>query len=63
MKAVRKMYEDDKDCLDIIQQLTASRSALNKVAVIILKKELDSCYRGEEKEKLDAILKNIINLN
>lgn len=62
-KAIRKMYEDDKNCLDIIQQVSATKSALNKVATILLKEELQSCYGEKDNEDLEAVLKTLINLN
>lgn len=62
-KAIRKMYEDDKKCLDIIQQVNATKSALNKVATILLKEELQSCYGEKDNEDLESVLKSIIKLN
>ncbi len=62
-KAIRKMYEEEKDCLQIIQQIAATKSALNKVATILLEKELQSCYEGHSKERLESILQNLIKLN
>lgn len=62
-KAIRKMYEGDKDCLQIIQQIAATKSALNKVATMLLEKELQSCYEGPSEERLGVILQNLIKLN
>ncbi len=62
-KAIRKMYEEDKDCLDIIQQVNATKAALNKVATILLKEELQSCYGHKENKDLESVLKTLINLN
>ena len=62
-KAIRRMYQEDKDCLDIIQQLNATKSALNKVATILLKEELQSCYGEKKDEDLESVLNMLINLN
>lgn len=62
-KAIRRMYEEDKDCLQIIQQINAAKSALNKVATILLDEELRACYQGEEDDRLQSILENLIKLN
>ena len=62
-KAIKRMYEEDKDCLQIIQQINAAKSALNKVATILLDEELRACYQGEEDDRLQSILENLIKLN
>lgn len=59
-EAVVKMYEEDKPCLDVIQQITATRAALGSVAREMLKKEVTKCMVDEqEKDKLDKILKQL----
>lgn len=62
-KAVRKMYEEDKDCLQIIQQITATKAALNKVATKLLEEELQSCYQGSKDDRLQSVLENLIKFN
>ena len=62
-KAIRKMYQEDKDCLDIIQQVNATKAALNKVATILLKEELQACYGDKDNEDLESVLNTLINLN
>ena len=62
-KAIRKMYEEDKDCLDIIQQVNATKAALNKVSAILLKEKIQSCYGDKDDENLESVLKTLINLN
>lgn len=42
-EAVKKMYVDEKECEDILIQITAVKSALNNVGKIILQDHIDSC--------------------
>jgi DNA-binding FrmR family transcriptional regulator len=37
VRAIRQMVEADRDCPDVLLQIAAVRSALNKVAKILLK--------------------------
>lgn len=63
VKALKKMYKNERKCLDIIQQITAAKSALNRTANLILEEE--ACYFIEqgEKEKVLPIIKNIFKIN
>lgn len=42
-EGIKKMYEEGKDCSDIIIQISAVKSALNNVGKIILKDHIDHC--------------------
>lgn len=43
LQGVKKMIEEDKYCVDIINQVTGVSAALNKVNQLILKDHLNSC--------------------
>jgi len=43
LSAVRTMVEDERDCSEVLMQLAAVRSAINRVSEIILKDHLDNC--------------------
>lgn len=43
VRGVRKMVEEEKYCIDILNQISAIRAALDSVAKIILKKHIDYC--------------------
>ncbi|MBC7197001.1 MAG: metal-sensitive transcriptional regulator, partial [Deferribacterales bacterium] len=56
IRGISKMIKDDKYCIDIIDQITATRRALDKVAMIILKKHINSCVTSAIKaDKSDDI--------
>ena len=43
VKGVQKMVDDDKYCIDIVKQIQAVQSALNKVTEIVLEDHLKTC--------------------
>lgn len=43
LKGVNKMVEEDKYCIDIVSQIQAVQSALNKVVEIVLEDHLKTC--------------------
>lgn len=61
--AIRRMIREERNCDEILTQLSAAESAINKVAKIILKDHLNHCVkesidRGEADivESFSAIL-------
>lgn len=58
--AVRDMLEADRDCPEILLQLAAVRSALDKVARLVFEDHMDSCIldaveSGEAEAKIAEI--------
>ncbi|MEA5040879.1 MAG: metal-sensitive transcriptional regulator [Clostridiaceae bacterium] len=43
--AIRRMMAEDRECEEILLQLSAAESAINKVAKIILKEHLNHCVK------------------
>jgi len=65
-KGIEKMIEEDRYCIDIVQQLNALSSAADEVALIILQNHIEGCItdaiqeqRGEDyiKELIATIRK------
>lgn len=55
-EAIKKMYIDEKNCEDILIQISAVKSALNNVGKVILQDHIDSCIvQAVENEDMDAI--------
>jgi len=59
IEAVERMYEAKRDCLDIVQQLTAATSALKKVTELVLTDEVCNCKLNDRlwQKKLSKLLK------
>src|SRR5687768_7715257 len=50
IRGLAKMVADDKYCIDIITQISAARSALDKVAVELVRDHAKHCLAGHDKQ-------------
>lgn len=57
------MYESQRSCLEIVQQVAAARSALSGVAKDLLADEASRCARCRTPEDFDRILKTLVELS
>ena len=66
IRGVQRMVEDESYCIDIIRQIQAIQSALNKISINILDNHLNSCLisavRGDDPKHQDRVLKEIIDV-
>jgi len=42
-KGIQRMIEDDRYCVDIVQQLSALSAAADKVSLIVLQNHIEGC--------------------
>ncbi len=63
LHGVIRMVEEDSYCIDVIRQIQAVQSALNKVSTQILSSHLDSCVttaiQGNNPKERERVLKEI----
>jgi DNA-binding FrmR family transcriptional regulator len=63
IRGVQRMLEEDKYCIDIIRQIQAVQSALNKVSAKILDGHLNTCLlsaiQGEDPAERQRVLNEI----
>ena len=63
LRGVIRMVEQDEYCIDVIRQIQAVESALNKVNSQILSNHLDSCVttaiQGNNAKERERVLKEI----
>jgi DNA-binding FrmR family transcriptional regulator len=66
IRGIEKMVAEEAYCIDIIRQIQAVQSALNKVSSIILDEHLNSCLieavRGEDPKERERVLGEIISV-
>jgi DNA-binding FrmR family transcriptional regulator len=66
MGGVIRMVEQDAYCIDIIRQIQAVQSALNKVSTAILENHLNSCVttaiRGQDPLERERVLQEITDV-
>ena len=62
LKGIRKMVEDDKYCVDVLNQLSSIMAATQRVATIIMKDHIKGCVRDtlthneNSEEKVDELV-------
>lgn len=64
IKGVLNMIEQNKDCRDVITQLSASRSAIDRTIGLIVSMNLEQCVREnlENGESTEAVVKEAVDL-
>lgn len=60
VKGIQKMVDEDRYCVDILVQISAIRSAINKVGAIILENHVKGCVSNSIKNDTEDV-ENTIN--
>lgn len=63
IRGIERMVENEEYCIDVIRQIQAVQSALNKISTMILEEHLDSCLttavRGDDPDERERVLREI----
>lgn len=66
LRGVIRMVEEDTYCIDVIRQIQAVESALNKVSSQLLENHLNSCVitaiQGNDRKERERVLKEITDV-
>ena len=64
LRGILKMMEENKDCKEVITQLSAVRSAVDRTMGVIVSTNLVDCVVEAEKngERMDEVIKEAVNL-
>ena len=66
LRGIQKMMEEELDCVDIITQLTAVRSSVDRIIELMITENLTSCINDPledpqaQKERLEKAVKYLI---
>ena len=66
LRGIQKMMEEERDCADIITQLTAVRSSIDRVIELIITENLTACINDPledpkaQKERLEKAVQYLI---
>lgn len=60
VEGIERMIDDNRDSVDIVQQVVAVNSALKNLGIEILKDETATCVNDEK--KFEVLLKNLFKL-
>ncbi len=63
-RGLAKMVDEDRYCIDIMQQIASLRAAADAVALVLLRDHLDGCVReavlgGGGAEKIDEVVEAV----
>lgn len=62
---ILRMMEDEKECVDIVTQLSAVRSAIDKTIGLVVSANLESCVRESVKDgtnDAEKLVQDAVNL-
>ncbi|RDU35969.1 metal-sensitive transcriptional regulator [Neobacillus piezotolerans] len=64
IRGILKMMEEDKNCKDVITQLSAVRSAVDRTIGVVVSSNLVECVLDAEKngQKTDELIQEAVNL-
>lgn len=66
LRGVQTMVEQERDCQEILQQLTAIRSAMQGASQALLERYVSNCllenYEGESREQRERLAQDLIAL-
>ena len=51
VRGIKKMIDDDRYCIDIVQQLTAVSSAVSEVSLAVLQSHIEGCVSDAIREE------------
>ncbi|MDD3474605.1 MAG: metal-sensitive transcriptional regulator [Candidatus Dojkabacteria bacterium] len=60
IEGIERMIDENRDSVDIVQQVVAVNSALKNLGIEILKDETSTCV--SDKKKFEVLLKNLFKL-
>lgn len=65
VRGIQNMVDQERNCQDILQQLTAVRSAVHSVSMILMEEYMTDCFLNlEEKDpsEKEALIKDMIKM-
>lgn len=66
LRGIIRMVDEDAYCIDVIRQIQAVESALDKVSGLILDNHLNSCVitaiKGEDQQERQRVLNEILEV-
>jgi DNA-binding FrmR family transcriptional regulator len=63
LDGIERMIEENRACLDSVQQIAAVRSALAQIGIAMLQSEATICARDPKKGDFNKIIEQLFKLN
>jgi len=55
-----RMYQGERPCVEIAQQITAARNSLSRVARDVLSNAANQCIKEKDQNQLNSIMKELL---
>lgn len=64
VRGLLKAMEEEKDCRDVVNQMTAARNALDRAVALVVSRNLEECIREEKDpdESSEDLIQEAVNL-
>ncbi|MGJ9384613.1 metal-sensitive transcriptional regulator [Salipaludibacillus sp. CF4.18] len=64
VKAISRMMEENKDCKDLVVQMSAARNALDRAIGLVVSSNLEACIRDQidKGEDTEPLIQEAVNL-
>ena len=64
VRGLKKMVEEDKDCMAVMKQIAATNGAIRSLGIVILEEHLKGCVTGAIKDKSndDDLIHEVIQI-
>lgn len=64
VRGLIRMMEEDKDCRDVVTQMTAVRNAVDRTVALVVSMNLEQCIRESEddEDNSEELIKEAVNL-
>lgn len=62
LRGILKMMEEGKDCKEVVTQLSAVRSAVDKTIGVIVSENLIECVKAAEDAEKEKLVNEAVNL-
>ena len=68
VRGIKKMIENDKYCIDVINQITAAQRALDGVSRLIMKRHVETCVtnaisHGQGQEMINELIETVYKVS
>jgi len=60
VRGITRMVEEERYCLDVLQQIAAARAALDKVALGLVDDHVKHCVLGAEEQSRDEMTEELM---
>lgn len=54
VRGLKKMVEDERECMDVLKQIAATNGAIRSLGIVILEEHLKGCVAGAIRDKVNG---------